>query len=190
MLDRGSPNRGSRSAYLFEFPQGAYRLRAGLVGEETRPQCPADFADIDVAKRVDGHAVRAEKLCRPQPGVWIADPRQELALVIDDADPRPEIGFAVYRRARTEFADIADRVLGVRHVEPARSVQVVPLGLIFAVAVEHLHSMVLAIGDINPAVGIGADIVRDVELTRLGAGLTQDNRSLPSGEYLWTRALP
>ena len=53
------------SAHLLKLSQRADRFRAGLVREQTRPQCPADFADIDVAARVDGHAVRAEKLGRP-----------------------------------------------------------------------------------------------------------------------------
>ena len=53
----------------------------------------------------------------------------------------------------------------------ARPVQIVPLRLVFAVAVEHLHAMVLAVGDIDPAVGVGGDIVHDVELAGIGAGL-------------------
>src|SRR4029077_17957259 len=118
------------------------------------------------------HAVRPEKLCRPQPRVRITYSRQELALVIDDADSRAEIGFAVYRRRRPELADIADRVMGVRHVKPARAMQIVPLGLVFAVAVKDLDTMVLAVGDIDPAIGIGADIVHDVEVAGISARLT------------------
>src|SRR6516164_6984268 len=72
-------------------------------------------------------------------GVRIADPRQKLTLVIDDADPRPEIWrVAVHRHPRAKFADIADRMVGIGHVEPARAVQIVPLGLVFAVAVKYL----------------------------------------------------
>jgi hypothetical protein len=50
-------------------------------------------------------------------------------------------------------------------------VEVVPLRLPFAVAVEDLDAMVLAIGDIEPAVRVAADIVRNVELAGIGAGL-------------------
>ena len=102
----------------------------------------------------------------------IADARQQIAAVIDDADPRPEIGdVAVDRLNRAELADIADRVTDIIHVEAARPVQVVPLGLVAAVAVEHLDAVVLAVGDIDPAVGVGTDVVDDVELARQGAGL-------------------
>src|SRR5262245_30648916 len=48
--------------------------------------------------------------------------------------------------------------------------QVVPLCFIFAVAVEHLHAMVLAVGDVDPAAIVGGDIVGDVELPRFTAG--------------------
>jgi hypothetical protein len=40
-------------------------------------------------------------------------------------------------------------------------VQIVPLRLVFAVAVEYLHTMVFAVGDIDPTLGVGADIVHD-----------------------------
>jgi hypothetical protein len=59
-----------------------------------------------------------------------------------------------------------------------------------AVAVEHLHAVVLAVGDIDPAVGIGRDVVHDVELAGIGAGLAPVFSSLPSGVYLCTQALP
>ena len=46
-----------------------------------------------------------------------------------------------------------------------------PLGLVFAVAVEHLHAMVLAVGDIDQAVVVAGDVVHEVELARAGARL-------------------
>jgi hypothetical protein len=78
----------------------------------------------------------------------------------------------------------------VWHVEAARAVQVFPLRLVFAVAVEHLDAMVLAVSDIDPAVGVTADVVDDVELALTGSGFAPHISNLPSGEYLWTRALP
>ena len=56
-------------------------------------------------------------------------------------------------------------------MQRAGPVQIVPLRLVFAVAVEHLHAVVLAVGDIDPAVGVGDDVVDDVELAGIGAGL-------------------
>src|SRR5260370_23841117 len=40
-----------------------------------------------------------------------------------------------------------------------------------AVAVAHLHAVVFAVGDIDPSVGVGGDVVDDVELAGIGAGL-------------------
>ncbi len=47
--------------------------------------------------------------------------------------------------------------------------QVIPLRLVFAVAVEHLDAVVLAVGDIDETVGVGCDVVDDVELAGIGA---------------------
>ena len=143
-----------------------------MSGIELRPLRPRHLADIEVAARVDGEAVRPEKRGRRGAGMHVAKARQQLALVVDDADPRAEIrAVAVDRLHRAELADIADRVAGIVHVEPARPVQIVPLRLVLAVAVEHLDAVVLAVGDIDPAVGVGADVVHDVELAGVGAGL-------------------
>ena len=67
---------------------------------------------------------------------------------------------------------------------------VVPLGFEIAVAVEDLDAVVLPVGDIDPAVRVAGDVVRDVELSGIGPGLPQPSSNLPSGEYLCTRALP
>ena len=56
--------------------------------------------------------------------------------------------------------------------------QVVPLRLVAAVAVENLHPVVLAVGDIDPAVRVGDDVVRDVELARIGAALAPRKQQL------------
>src|SRR5207248_1950430 len=131
------------------------------------------LADIEIAARVDGQAMRSEKRCRGGAGMRVAEARQKLSLVIDDADPRPEIGaVAVDTHHRPQFADVANRVPSVVHVQSARPVQIVPLRLVFAVAVEYLHPMVFAVGDIDPAIRIGADVVDDIELAGIGARLT------------------
>src|SRR2546429_643207 len=84
--------------------------------------------------------------CRPC--MRIAKTRQQVALIVDDADPRPEIGaVAVDWLHRAKLADVADRPVRIRHKDPARAVQIVPLRLVFAVAVEYLDAMVLAVGD-------------------------------------------
>src|SRR4029077_20806005 len=104
-------------------------------------------------------------------GVHVAKTRQQITPVVDDADPGAEVrAVAVDRLDRPELANVADRVAGIVHVEAARAVQVVPLRLVLAVAVEYLNPMVLAVGDIDPAIGVGTDVVHDVELAGVGAG--------------------
>src|SRR4029077_13990054 len=97
----------------------------------------------------------------------------QLALMVDDTDPRAEIGnVAADRGGRPDFADVAYRSVTVGHIETARAVQVLPLCLVLAVAVKHLDPVVLAIGNVDPAIGVTADVVDDVELALAGSGLT------------------
>src|SRR5436190_21975345 len=96
-----------------------------LARVDLRPSRPRNFADIDVAVRVDGEAVRRQKLAGLGPGRRVAEAADQIALMIDDADPWAEIGnIAADRGRRADFADIADRLMAVRHVEAAGAVQV------------------------------------------------------------------
>ena len=78
----------ARSAHPLVFLQRADVVGARLVREELRPLRPRHLADIEVAAAVDGQPVRAEKRGRRGPGMHVAEPRQQLALIVDDADPR------------------------------------------------------------------------------------------------------
>ena len=99
-----------------------------------------------------------------------------------DADARADIRPVLVDLAgRAAFADIEERVAAGRHAHAVRPVQIVPLGLELAVAVEHLDPVVLAVGDIEPAVGVAADVVRDVELAGIGAGLAPRHQQLAVG---------
>src|SRR6185295_12871177 len=131
------------------------------------------FADIDVTLRIHRDAVRREKFAGLQPrAVLAAEPGDAVTLGVDDREPWAEIGhLAIDRQAGTELADNEIRLLAAAAAQRAGPVQIVPLRLVFAVAVEHLHAVVLAVGDIDPAVGIGRDIMDDVELAGIGAGL-------------------
>src|SRR5271163_1021347 len=136
-----------------------------LARVDLRPGGPGNLADIDVAVPVDGEPVRRQKPPELGAGRRVAKPADQFALVVDDRDPRPEIGnVAADRSGGSHFADIANWLTAVGHVKAARAVQVLPLGLVPAVAVEHLDAVVLAVGDIDPAVRVGADVVDDIEL--------------------------
>ena len=143
----------------------------GLARVDLRPSGPGDLADINVAMPVAGEPVRRQELPQRSAGRGVAKPPDQLALVVDDADPGPEIGdVAADRGGRTDFTDIANRPVTVGHVHAAWPVQVFPLRFELAVAVEDLDPVVFAVGDIDPAIRVAADVVDDVELALAGAG--------------------
>src|SRR5207248_7209790 len=160
-----------KSVDFLEFAEAAQILWPRFAREGPRPQCPCDLADIEITAGIDAHPVRADEPGRRQARMRVAEPAQQFALVVDDADPGPQVrALQIDRHRRPQLADIADRMPGIIHVKAARAVQIVPLSLVFAVAVEHLHAVVLAVGDIDPTLGVGADIVHDIELALTGAG--------------------
>src|SRR5438874_4490813 len=150
---------------LLETPQ------AGRDGTATTPVGERDLAHVDVAPRVDGEAVRGDELARLQSGRTLAQPRQSLALAAVDADAGPDVRHVeVDAEAAPDLADVEPSGRALEE-QARRPMHVGPLRLVLAVAVEDLDAMVLAIGDVHPALGVAADVVRDVELARVGAGL-------------------
>src|ERR1051325_298581 len=155
-------------------------LRRRRVFREAAPGTAGEFADIDVALAVDGDAVRRGELARCDAGMRLAEARQDLvAFGAMHADSRPDIRpIAVDLARRSALADIAKRVRSAREAHAVRAMQIIPLRFPLAVTVEDLHPVVLAVRDIDPAVRIAADVVRNIELPRIGAGLA------PRGEQL------
>src|SRR5215510_9636874 len=139
-----------------------------------KPVRIADLADINVALAVHGEAVRREEAAGLQPRpVLAAEAGDYAALLVDDGEPRAEVGVAaVDRHARTQLTDDEVGIVPAARaaVERTGPVHVVPLQLVPAVAVEYLHAVVLAVGDVDPAVVVGGDVVGDVELAGIGAG--------------------
>src|SRR5919107_427719 len=135
---------------------------------------PGNLADIDIAARIYGNPVRRDELTRCFARMDITEPRQEVACFVIDIHPMPEIRrILIHRISRPQFADIAEWILASAvHVESARTVHVVPLPFVLAVGIKYLNPIIFAIGDVNPAVSISANIMDDVELPRIGAGLS------------------
>src|SRR5579862_10003258 len=121
------------SAHLDQLLQ-APEARRQLFAAGAHPATPIgerDLADIDVAARVDAQAVRRDELAGLQPGMGMAEPRQEFALMGVDADPRPAIRQVdVDRHVGADLADEKAAVLARLHVEARRAVHVVPLRLV------------------------------------------------------------
>ena len=155
------------------------------VGIDLRPCGPRNLADIHIASRVNGKSVRRQEFADLDSGRRLTKPADQLAVMIDNADARTEVGdITADRGGRANLADIKDRLAPVRHAQTARAVQVLPLCLELAVAVEHLNPVVFAVGDINPTIGVTADVVHDVEFAFAGAGLAPRQQEPPVGRVL------
>src|SRR5262249_1467616 len=145
-MDAGTMMLSLSRRRLPEFVKRAQIIRPWLIFVGLRPIGPRYFANIKVAVAVNRKPVRRQEFGRAKAGTKPAQSGNTLAAIIDDGHPRAEIGhIAVDRLHRAEFADVANGALAGRHEQAARPMQVVPLGLVFAVAIEHLHAMVLAI---------------------------------------------
>src|SRR5260370_39215495 len=103
--------------------------------------------------------MRRHELAPLEPGRTLTESRQHLALGTVDADARPDVGHLVVDgHAAADLAHV-EAWLGAARQEPTRrSVHVVPLCLVHGTAVEGLDAMVLAVGDVDPAVGVAADV--------------------------------
>src|SRR5258708_430734 len=80
----------SASGELFELLQRAHAPGDLLVGEEARKIGVAHLADVDVAARVDGEAVRRDELAGLEPRP-VAEAREHLALAVDEGQARPDV---------------------------------------------------------------------------------------------------
>src|SRR5258707_9221557 len=89
---QGSAGRAAGSEQPFVFLDCPQIVGARLVGKQAGPQGPAHFADVKIATGVDGEAMWAEERSWRLAGMRVAEAGQQLALMVDDADARPEIG--------------------------------------------------------------------------------------------------
>src|SRR3954453_23067003 len=109
------PSRCRPSAHLHQLLQAAQAGRdlLALGANAAAPIGERDFADIDVAAAVDREPVRRDELAGGEPGMLMAQPRQQFALVGVDADPRPATGHVdIDRHLGTNLADVEARRVG------------------------------------------------------------------------------
>src|SRR6202011_5315801 len=110
---------------FLEAPEaGRDRLAAG--SDPAPPIGERSLADIDVAARIDGNSVRRDELAGVEPGMRVAEPRQEFALARIDTDPRAAIRQVdIDRHVRPDLADKeTQRLRTALHVEAGGTVHV------------------------------------------------------------------
>src|SRR5258708_33948462 len=102
---------------------------------------------------------------RVEPGRALTESGQDLGLGTVDADARPDVGHLVVDgHAAADLAHVEARLSAARQEQPRRSVHVVPLRLVRAIAAEHLDATVLAAGDIPPPAAVAPDARGHTEL--------------------------
>src|SRR5260370_24514109 len=158
---------------LFQLLQAAHDFRQRRVLKTRAPVGDADFADIDVVLRIQREPVRREEFAGLEAGaVLAAKPRDPLALGVNDGQARTQIRYlAIDRHARAELANDKIRLLAAAAMQRTGAMQIIPLRLVSAVAVEHLHAVVLTVRDIDKTIGVGCDVMDDIELAGIGARL-------------------
>src|SRR6185436_16006835 len=128
--------------YTNQFLQAA-QFVVGFVAEDDRPVRFGDFGDVNVTARIGRNAVRCDELAETFAHWLCAEVGEDLAFFrINYRHPWTEVGHTACQGSgglRTEFADDAERTCAARHEKTARPRKVVPLAMVLAVAVEHLH---------------------------------------------------
>src|SRR5262249_13196121 len=121
---------------------------------------------------VDGAAVRRDELTGRLASEAIPDPAHQITLARQDAHAISDVGdLRVHGERGAELADVEEIALPAGREQPARPVQVLPLPLIASPVVEDLDAVVLAVGDVYETLGVGGDVMGNVEASRVGARL-------------------
>ena len=161
----------------------------GLLAEQLRPVGVGDLGHVDIARESTAMPCGAMNCPGASPSGCVPS-RASTSPCADKSETRgPRFGTPAVSVATVsaQFADDGQRGLPRSH-RGRRGAFLVPLGLVFAVAVEHLHAMVLAVSDIDQAVVVAGDVVHEVELAGPVPGSPHENSGFPSGAYLCTRA--
>ena len=130
------------------------------------------------------NAVRRDELTRFVAEWLRAEMRRDLAPCRHERHPWPEIGHAAGQRGdglRAKLADDGGGILAPRDERTAGPHQIVPLRLVFAVAVEHLHTIVPRSATKTQPSFIAGDVMDEVELAGVGSRLAPGEQQLAVG---------
>src|SRR5262249_42735885 len=134
-----------------------------------------DFADIDVAVRIDAQVVRGEEIARRAGIAVAAEPREELSFKVKDAQAGPNRGTGrrlpgKQSRAPADLGHehavmtVDDNLHWPGHVGPRRQK--------LAVGREDLNAAILAVRHEYPSGTVQGDAMRQIELARPASRLT------------------
>src|SRR5258708_39876689 len=126
---------------LFQLLQAAHHLRHRRVRKTRAPVGDADFADIDVALRIQREAVRREEFAGLDArAVLAAKPRDPLALGVNDGQARTQTRhLAIDRHARAGLANDKIPLLAAAAMQRTGAMQMIPPPLVSPLAAAHLH---------------------------------------------------
>jgi len=129
---------------------------------------PGDLAKVNVVHRVQADAVWSYELSWFRSVPHVAYSGKSFPIGVHDCDSWADVGYvAAGVHTPTEFTNV--NILIIRNKEGARPVEVVPLGLVFAIGIEHLHPVVFPVRYIYISVLVGGDIVWNIEFAWVGA---------------------
>lgn len=145
-----------------EFLEPAELAGFWRVREHGQPISRRNLTDIHVTGRIQRYAVWGDELAGLQTRtVTLVDTPQELAASAEHTDARAEIGGEpIDAEVRHQFADDAVWSMTASDRESAWSVHIDDLRFVFSVPVKDLHPIIFAISDVDPAIGVTADVVR------------------------------
>jgi hypothetical protein len=117
-----------------------------------------DVTNVQIAVRVNGDAVRGNKLRRPFAFFRFANAGLQLSMQIIDADPMPEAWGVINPTHTIQFAN--KEVALMVETDAIGSMDVIPHRHELAVGVEHLNAMRLTIGDVDVVIMINHYVMR------------------------------
>src|SRR5713226_4474768 len=167
------------SVYFSEFLKAAKLSRRLQVLAHDRP---GHLGHVKISARVDRDPARRDELAGRFAATDISQPREQLSFTRENAQPWTQIrDILVDRHTRSQLAEVAERIPPAIHVERAGAMHVVPLRLELAVRIEDLHAVILAVCNVDVAVLVRADVVHDIELSRIRSWLAPGKHQLSVG---------
>jgi hypothetical protein len=104
------------------------------------------------------------ELCEAGTGGFGTDAGKDTAGGRNDAEPGSEIRkIPIHWQTRPDLADKEKWTITLGRAYRAGTVQAVPLRLKLPLTIENLDTVIFPIGDVDPAVGVAVQIVRNIE---------------------------